>query len=725
MKYNAEDLKRISADLANLLRSEQSIQGFTRIINQQMRLLKDIVLDSHSSDQTVADVFKPSEISNIGIWKPEVKNGNVSFVRMQPAAWNERELGFWADVERINPKAARTRVVLFGESVARGLFIDPHFNCAIALESYLNSQKENKEIEVIDLAQSGQRLKRLKEMLVPALALEPDAYVIFAGNNWHLYEFVSPGDILRIESMLRETASMKPIYAYVEAIFRERISDFVKYLGRFSSENRVPIVFIIPEFNLLDWRVNSGWRNPLATDDLIKQSLYLRTLAEKELAEGNLHLAAALAEEMVQLTEETNPYGFEILSRCNIRQGQVGEARRFKQKALDTDLLAASAPAPMCYSITREVLRQESAQHGVVLVDLPQRFEQHFPHELPGRRFFYDSVHMTVEGICLAMALAAEKLLPLLGCREQSWLELNRRDFAVDRQALAQSHVAAAYLNNAGRQDYEIIHFHCSEALRHAPEIADLMRLCINALVRKTNLKYVNEIERIVLKNGTSKYSFPNWTRTDQIGPYVSSKTLLAEGLCIPLIRSMTDALSEIDTSIKRIVDDMLKEEHGVCSCERDLLQPAYTDVTYNDKEFCWNLRSLCYKAYSSQSCFHLVCECPCSVKMIMTCRVQNANAVIEPVRVLVNGVVCHNFLATEDWTTSTWVVPAELMHDALNSIIVRWPESKQSKKERAQEIASKLPDAMMWSGGDFLDIFFRYGEINELRAFVSKSEPE
>ena len=67
---------------------------------------------------------------NIGIWRRTLTERGVVYKR-------DRSLdddSFWADVEEIGPKKS-LRVVLIGESVAKGAYVDPLFNCASALSS--------------------------------------------------------------------------------------------------------------------------------------------------------------------------------------------------------------------------------------------------------------------------------------------------------------------------------------------------------------------------------------------------------------------------------------------------------------------------------------------------------------------------------------------------------------------------------------------------------------
>src|SRR5690349_7501867 len=89
---------------------------------------------------------------NVGIWAPKVVNGRVAFVRRAEtmADWT-----YWADVQRIEPKSDKVRVLLIGESVARGYLYDPVFNPAMALQQILESQFGADKVEVIDLARTN------------------------------------------------------------------------------------------------------------------------------------------------------------------------------------------------------------------------------------------------------------------------------------------------------------------------------------------------------------------------------------------------------------------------------------------------------------------------------------------------------------------------------------------------------------------------------------------
>jgi hypothetical protein len=711
-----DDLKTLSSDLSAHLKSEENIQGVIRVVNQAKTFFSDRadVIQPRHFNSSSSESLRPPEVRTVGIWEPRVEKGQVSFVRVR----NKHLWMGWADVERIEPKGNKSRVILIGESVAHSTFIAPYFNCATALQILLQSATGTQNVEVVDIARGGMSFHMLNKLLVSALALEPNAYVIFAGNNWqHSTSWRSKLNINKIVSLLRETEKWTPVRNYIEGVLREHIVDFVTYLGRFSSENRLPIIFVIPEFNLLDWQVEGSWRNPLVTSDIVRRSLYNKAQAEKALADGNLYLAAALTEEMIQMEEGSNPGGFEVLARHNLNQGNIAEARRLKEKAIDTGLTFTGIGIPRCFSVVQEVFRQESARHGVTLVDLPRRFEEYLPDTLPGRRFFFDNCHMTVEGIRLAMASTAEQLLPLLGQCERSWSEMNQFQFEVDHFGLAHAHFAAAHVNAQLGQDYEIIRYHCSEAIRQTHEITDLMRLFINTYVRQTNIKYFKELMNFLGEKGILCHSFFRRPNANHVDRYTPARILNEEELQPPLILALTDLLSEIDPEIKRWVDVTLQREHGVPSHDIDLLRRPYMDVIYGQLEYDWQRESVYFKSYRIESSFRLICESPCSIRVNLVCRVPGAANVTEPINLLVNGITSYNLIASADWVAADWVIPANLLHQGMNSLMIRWPEPSQSKRQRVEEVANRIERCVEWQ--DIKETAFVYGEVYEFRAYA------
>jgi hypothetical protein len=90
------------------------------------------------------------------VWEPRRAKGRGRELVRSPARASEWR--FWADVERIGPKRKR-RVVLLGESVARGYLYDPALTPAGVLASMMPRR------EVVDLARTDLTMKELGGLL--------------------------------------------------------------------------------------------------------------------------------------------------------------------------------------------------------------------------------------------------------------------------------------------------------------------------------------------------------------------------------------------------------------------------------------------------------------------------------------------------------------------------------------------------------------------------------
>jgi hypothetical protein len=126
-----------------------------------------------TSNAEPSEPADPAEKTFVGIGEAVDDVHGRSFVRVETG---ERWY-FWANVQKIPPKGSRRRIVLVGESVARGLLYDPQFNPALALQAMMNAACGASEIEVIDLARTDLSQKPLLNLLSSALHLEPDALI--------------------------------------------------------------------------------------------------------------------------------------------------------------------------------------------------------------------------------------------------------------------------------------------------------------------------------------------------------------------------------------------------------------------------------------------------------------------------------------------------------------------------------------------------------------------
>jgi hypothetical protein len=703
--HKQDGLKNLSAALSERLNAATGVQEAKQIFIETLTHFGGQLPPPPPppGNRTQKDTAKEPEVSPIGIWEPKVEDGELWFVRPQEP--DPRDL--WADVERIGPKRDKLRVVLIGESVARGFLIDPYFNVATALQTLLNSSKSGPDVEVVDLARHGLMFELLERLLSSSLALKPDAYVIFAGNNWHVPQ-MQLLNFEKVATLLIQAGKWAPVKAYVEQFVRQQVQGFVERVGKLSAQHRIPVIFIIPDFNLTDW-VLEDRQDPLFTSELIQRRLDLISRAEDALATNDLEQATVLADQLIELEDGSYAAGVEILAKCELSRGNFCKARQLKRTARDSILVYHTARLPICFSFTQEVLREHGPKHGITIVDLPHRFAEYSPEALTDRRFFFNHVHMTLEGIRLAAASAVEKLLPLLGKKERSWSELNQFEFDVEPRGLAMAHFSAARQYGVFGQGEELIRFHCSEALRHDPKIAEVMEAFLEWHIRQNRTPYVKKFEDVLGRKGHFLFKFPR-------DPFRGA----ADPLHPTLIRAMTRALIGTVPGIEDRVDHMLKQELGVTSAGIDLLRGVSTELTRAPLESLWQQESGYFRSFHQQSYFYVVCDLPRPLQLRLVSRILNAETATKPVEILVNGVSATNFQTSTNWHTWEGTIPAELLNSGINSIVLSWPMSRQTKTERVAEVLKSMESAIVWD--DFKEIYTVYGEIHEFRATTASS---
>jgi len=98
--------------------------------------------------------MQDTTVQKIGIWNRVSGNDHEYYARDNAF---RNEWHFWADINKIAASSDRYRIVFMGESVARGYFYDPFYNCGTTLEKMLNDGG-GMDAEVIDLARTNHDL---------------------------------------------------------------------------------------------------------------------------------------------------------------------------------------------------------------------------------------------------------------------------------------------------------------------------------------------------------------------------------------------------------------------------------------------------------------------------------------------------------------------------------------------------------------------------------------
>lgn len=272
-----------------------------------------------------------------------------------------------------SPRGARARIVLLGESVARGTFYDSAVTPAGMLQTMLNSVFPPDGVEVVDLARNNLSLDGLRGLAAECLALRPDACVIFAGNNWApagqvlLGSGVSPTESREAHraewaiAALR-TGGVAALKRLLERVLEERAAALLDQLSTMA--RRIPLVIVVPEFNLQDWRCVLSEGVPSDVGSGLDRWHQLRARAIEAMDQDQLDLAEECANEMAAIDRGTTGEGPTLLADCALRRGHSEQARALLELARDARIWDIGPTSPRVFSVVQRLLRISAAERG-------------------------------------------------------------------------------------------------------------------------------------------------------------------------------------------------------------------------------------------------------------------------------------------------------------------------------------------------------------------------
>lgn len=639
---------------------------------------------------------------HVGVWERKGEGGRSYFVRSNKLI---DEWPLWANVNRINPKR-RQRVVWLGESAARGYLYDPQYNPAMALESILRSQLGEDEIEVVDLARTNLQMGMLADLAPRVLALDPDAVVIFAGSNWHPAGFDLDGR--RSAAAILRDGGVQALKQYAEDGLRAYAKEMMELVATTFEAADVPVMWIVPDFNLADWRDPEGIP-PCLNGAASEWSDYWRR-SRAALKENNAGAAASFARAMVQLDGGTSPTGFYMLAECALRMGDHGGRRRHLESARDAsiwDVAAYLTPRP--YTVAQNVLREESERPGNALIDLPQIFSEYLDGDLPGRNLFLDYVHLTAEGIKIATAATASCLLKKLKGVEVDWKVLTHKALIPKPQIEAETAFLAAIHNAHHGQAFEVIRYHCCRAAEASPDIARVMQPFIDMQTRRAPVWMCKSAEELAMIQSSS---VPQYLLT--------GSTQFLDTL---LIDAVVEALQKLGIDAQREVAELRRHEHSVKGSPCNLLDYYYCMTSPLQRGLSWNLPLMFktsglnhyYKAYERDSRFFFVGEKSSPVELRLTCRRPAGGPTETNVTIEVNGKVVSSAAIDSQWETLKFIVPAGLVRDGVNEVVIRWPEAGYDHVALIERAASDM------ERGEYPELHPVMGEVHALVASAAR----
>ena len=618
----------------------------------------------------------------IGIWERKEENGKVCFARRvdMMEAWH-----FWANVGRIEAKSSKLRVLFIGESVARGYLYDPGFTPALALQMILEEHYGKDQVEVIDLARTNLGYE-IKDLSLAALQLEPDIAIFFAGNNWEKKTSLPTfKDIARMNEAILIEGMVGVKRVFDEYIKRTGRNIITEVLSEYQNAG-IPIVWLIPEFNLADWR-EPFTNAPYLPDNRNREWIAAMKEARKALSNGEVVKAEQLGKRIVELDQGVCAAGYYVLAECRRRSGDLEGQRTYLESARDAQSWDNSIMyIPKNYNIAQQVLREELPKYGAQVVDLPVMFKQYLNGEIPGNRLFLDYCHMTTEGIQIAMGAAASCVLRALKGVEKPWYTLVGDHIAPSPEIEAEASFLASIHNAHRYQNYAMVRHFCARAVKASPHVAELMLHYIDLQVTHKAPLRMSEAELEIFRLGSPlvhRYLFPNNDkRLDKL-----------------LLTAIVDALEEAGIPARERLERRYREEHSTQVGTTDMLHPYYYLSAGQPHEFeglTWPLARVDYdpryfRAYWPDSRFVFVGEAGYPVNLSLTCRLPRLAADRGKISIDCNGKPQGEVAVSKEWSSWDITIPGEAIQDGVNEIEVHWPIPEFRTEEALSEVIVKL----------------------------------
>jgi tetratricopeptide (TPR) repeat protein len=334
----------------------------------------------------------------------------------------------------VRKPSGAVRVFVLGSSAAQG-DPEPSFGIARVLEVLLRDQYPGVELEVVNAAATAINSHYVYAAARGALRLEPDVFVVYAGNN----EVVGP---FGAGTVLTSSAPPLPLVRASVAARRTRlgqlVGDVARAAGKGLGRGRAPgawhgmemflgqqvrrsdaaleRTYRSYERNLADTcrlargagipvvlgtvAVNLRGSGPFASMHAPSVSAADRARWEGLVAEASrLETEGRWAEAAGALSQAVgldagHAEAFYRLGRAEARLGRDADARAHLALARDLDTLRFRADT-RTNAIVREVARREKGAH---LVDAEEALARPSPHGAPGEETFLDHVHLTFHG---------------------------------------------------------------------------------------------------------------------------------------------------------------------------------------------------------------------------------------------------------------------------------------------------------------------------------------
>ncbi len=498
----------------------------------------------------------------VGIWNKNIDFPLDEFVRDK----NYRdEFLLWARTTKIPLHKDNFRIVLIGESVARGFLYDPYLTPAMILEKSLNVKIGKCNFEVIDLARTAIGIDQLIKLSEQSLLLEPDMIVMYAGNNWiRRPDELDKAEIAQILMNHKDTAQR--IGKAREKQIEADVNQLMSVLSGISKSRNIPIMFMVPGVNLVDWSHNLGNEYfPLQTKNALE--IYkIKDKIEENLDLNNYAQAKELIEQLISY-EPNCAIGYELKGKLLLRENKYDDAVLQYTKAHDTDIYIPVS-VPGCTTFCQNVIKSKANEFGFMVIDIPERFKESFPGDYAGNSMYIDYCHLSYIGMHFAMNYAANDILTYLKyeifSQEPVFIDLSNK-------IISKIHFfAAIHCSHWGNQSYDLLYYHCKKAIDASQNISYYMEKYIKLVTTDVPWSLNKDYFDILEFGLTNQYS-ASLIQNDKFNK-----------IDLILVNAMRDVMYEKNIDNRKNIYKLRLDEFGLQKNKYiDLLQPQFTNDSY------------------------------------------------------------------------------------------------------------------------------------------------
>jgi hypothetical protein len=585
----------------------------------------------------------------------------------------------WSDVAHVPPAGDARRVVLLGESTARGWPFDPAFNCAMALQRALTGSGQG-AFQVVDLAKTRATAAEIAELAAAVPALDPDVVVVLAGNNIN----IPPGPLSRVallESVEVQDRLADAVRTAGYAGLRDTLVEVAdarcrRYLDLLDplAEGGARIVLVVPEFNLAGWVPDHGVEIPMFPGEILTAWYDLLDDAGRAAADERWDQVVAIAEKMAELDAGTSPLPGHLAGHAARRLGDAGTARRALEASRDAGCSLLLSCVPRVTRRLQELMTAVAAERGWECVDLRALLADPQLPGLPALRWFHDYCHLSDIGIERAMAAVADAVLGTAPGTTPPGPGVS-----TGLRAFAGAH-AGAHLAYLGQPE-EIVLAQLRSAVEGDPGLAEPLTAI-----------------RDVLSGPTPRWTNPAARRLLDVPPVRSFLAALAQTDGLPaglwtLRSALATLLGPETTHDGDDVTDMLLGPH----CGGHAL-PNFTQARCH------------HHATTRESRLFFALDRPRPATLELTYRMAAALPGTSAV-VTVNGNELAALPSASRWVDTTVAVPASATLAGVNRFGVRWPIPYEDAGTRHAEDAAAL------ARGQFPYVLPLFGELFTARA--------